>query len=207
MRSNSPGLRRVNIDADGMRTFDAMNDLFQGPAADFDHPIEILEGCHQRIRRNCNLVARIGRHLVEKGADEEARQAAAAVIRYFDEAGRHHHLDEEEDLFPALQRLATGRDEALVAALLERLLREHDELEGQWQAMRARLEAVTRGEPVEIAEALAEAFARGYERHIEIEEATLFPLVRRVLDAAALAALGESMAARRGVKRARPPAG
>jgi hemerythrin-like domain-containing protein len=176
-----------------------MNELFPSPAADFDHPIEILEGCHQRIRRNCTLVERIARHLGNRGADDEARQAAHTVMRYFDEAGRNHHRDEEDDLFPAMARSARGGDCALVAAVVERLRLEHTQLEAAWRDMRTRLEAVADGARSGITHAEAQAFARAYERHMEIEEATLFPLARRLLDAATVAEVGAAMAARRQV--------
>lgn len=176
-----------------------MSELFPSPAADFEHPIEILEGCHQRIRRSCALVERIGRHVAAQGSDDEARQAAGNVIRYFEKAGADHHRDEEDDLFPALERLASGTDRALVAALLERLRREHGELDALWSEMRARLEAVTRGEDPGITSEATALFAKAYDRHIEIEEASLFPLARRLLDPASVCKLGASMAARRGV--------
>jgi hemerythrin-like domain-containing protein len=176
-----------------------MDELFPSPAAGFDHPIEILEGCHQRIRRNCALVQRVVRHVAAKGSDDEARTAIRTVMRYFDEAGANHHRDEEEDLFPALERCATGADEAPLAALLERLRREHGELDALWKEMREALEAVAGGHGGAITADAALRFARAYETHLALEEASLFPLARRLLEAPALDALGASMAARRGV--------
>ena len=176
-----------------------MDELFPAPSAGFDHPLEILEGCHQRIRRNCTLIERIARHVATKGNDDEARQACRSVMRYFDDAGRNHHRDEEEDLFPALERRATGADVALVGALVERLRREHVELDALWSEMRSRLEGVARGNYSGVTPDAATLFTRSYERHMEIEEASLFPLARRLLDAPTIAVLGLAMAARRGV--------
>ena len=33
-----------------------MTALFPTPAADFDHPIDMLDGCHERILRNCATI-------------------------------------------------------------------------------------------------------------------------------------------------------
>ena len=176
-----------------------MDELFPSPAAGFDHPIEILEGCHARIRRNCALVERIARHVATKGADDEARQAIRSVMRYFDEAGANHHRDEEEDLFPALERRAARANQAPVAALLERLRREHGELDALWKEMRGRLEGLAGGHYGAVTPDAALLFARAYETHMKLEEESLFPAARRLLDAPALEALGASMAARRGV--------
>src|SRR5690606_21045263 len=90
-------------------------------------------------------IERIARHVQAKGSDAEAREAARSVMRYFDDAGRNHHADEDDDLFPTLERVAQGPDRALVAALLERLRREHRELDALWREMRTRLEAICDG--------------------------------------------------------------
>ena len=95
-----------------------MDSLFPTPAASFDHPIDILDGCHERILRNCALIGRIAAHVASKGPDAEAATAAASVMRYFDTAGANHHRDEDEDVFPLLRRLAAERDRPEVSAVI-----------------------------------------------------------------------------------------
>lgn len=175
-----------------------MDPLFPSPAAGFDEPIDILDGCHQRIRRNCVLIERLAEHLPAKGADAEAAQAARGVIRYFGEAAAHHHEDEEEDLFPALRMAAP---EEATDALVERLLADHRRLAALWKDMNRRLDAVFAGDATAITPDVARTFAEAYEAHIRVEEGELLPLARRVLDAATLEILGGSMADRRGVAR------
>ena len=41
-----------------------MSALFPSPAASFDHPIDILDGCHVRILRNCRRAMRPGNTLL-----------------------------------------------------------------------------------------------------------------------------------------------
>lgn len=172
--------------------------LFPSPAAGFDEPLDILDGCHQRIRRNCALVARIAGHLPVKGADAEAAQAARGILKYFDEAAANHHEDEEDDLFPALEVAAPGEaTEGLVARLRD----DHRRLATLWQDMRERLERVIAGDATALDAAAARAFGEAYEAHILAEEAELLPLARQVLDPSTVARLGDSMAGRRGVKR------
>lgn len=177
--------------------------LFNPPAAGFDHPLEILDGCHQRVLRFSELAVRIARQVAASGVDAEARDAARSVIRYFDDAGAKHHRDEEEDLFPALGRLAEGPDKATVHALVERLLADHRALEALWRQVRGQLLAVIEGDAGMDA-ALADQLLRAYERHIDVEERELLPLANRLLDPGSVASLGRSMAARRGVA---PPRG
>src|SRR5580765_8493471 len=92
------------------RRAEGMSALFPTPSADFDHPIDILDGCHERILRNCATLERLAAHTLSHGSDAEAGVAAAGVMRYFDTAGAHHHRDEEDDLFPALQRHAPATE-------------------------------------------------------------------------------------------------
>jgi len=179
-----------------------MSELFPSPAADFDHPLDILDGCHERIRRQCRLIERIREHLVSSGADSEARDAARSVMRYFDSAGANHHRDEEDDLFPALLRIVHGAAGEAVQALIVRLREEHAALEASWIDMRASLFEVSEGRDVGLELAAVHAFGAAYERHIAIEERQLLPLARELLDAAEIARLGAAMAGRRGVKRA-----
>ena len=180
-----------------------MSELFPSPAAGFDHPLEILDGCHQRIRRQCALIERLGEHLASRGVDAEASEAARRVMHYFDRAGVDHHRDEEDDLFPALERSTSGTIRVATDTLLALLRRDHGELERRWDEMRRVLHEMTEGREARLDRVAAAAFTATYERHIQLEERRLLPLARTTLDAADIARLGASMARRRGV--APPP--
>ena len=67
--------------------------LFRSVAADFDHPLEMLAACHDRIEERCELLHRLSRHMRDAGADAQAREVAANVIRYFDTSGYNHRRD------------------------------------------------------------------------------------------------------------------
>ena len=177
-----------------------MDSLFPTPAAGFDHPLEILDGCHERILRNCALIGRIAAHVAAKGHDREAADAAASVIRYFDTAGANHHRDEEDDLFPALQHHAPSLELNAVFDLVSRLKSEHKRLDALWEDMRRRLSAIARGRDGDLTTQAAADFAAAYERHIALEEGELLPLARRVLGEPVLRSLGDRMARRRGVQ-------
>jgi hemerythrin-like domain-containing protein len=181
-----------------------MKPLFPTPAAGFDDPIEILDGCHERIRRNCALVERLAAHLADHGNDADARRAAANVLRYFDTAAANHHRDEEADLFPLLQHHVDSAELNAAFDLIRRLREDHRRLDASWARMRERLEEVVQGATGGLTPPLAREFRAAYERHIALEEAELLPLARRVLDSSLLELLGNSMARRRGVQRAAP---
>ena len=168
-----------------------------GGAADFDHPLEMLSACHDRIDERCELLHRLVAHLDCKGCDDQARQAATGVLRYFDTAGQHHHADEEEDLFPAL--VATGHPAA--APLVAQLRAEHAQMSRAWEHLRVTLATVAAGAAGALDTGAVEDFTKLYRDHIAHEERALFPLASDLLGEHAIRAMGARMAERRGVKR------
>lgn len=176
-----------------------MRGLYPSPAAGFDHPIEILDGCHERIRRTCATIERLAVHVATIGPDTDARIAATGAIRYFDTAGAAHHRDEEDDLFPAISHHVPSRELNAVFALLAKLRADHRKLDELWSDMRRRLSTVVEGRDGGLTPQIAREFAAAYERHIALEESQLLPLARRVLDEHLIAAVGGNMARRRGL--------
>jgi len=170
------------------------------PVADFDHPMEMLAACHDRIEAQCATLWRLADYLPAHGADAKAQQAASNVMRYFESAGRHHREDEEQDLFPAMLRAAKGEAAERVALLVAQASHEHAEIEQAWNALRDVLERIAHGgdTPLDIGE--VHRFCMLYRSHTAMEEGHLFPLAAKLLDTAALSALGKAMAQRRGVR-------
>lgn len=169
------------------------------PLADFDHPLQMLKACHERIEAQCETLGRLAAHLPVHGCDAQAQQAASNVMRYFDSAGRHHREDEERDLFPSLVDAALGQNAERVALLVRQLKQEHLEIEKAWFELREALEVIAHGENAPLDELGVNRFCSMYRAHMAVEEANLIPLARLVLCEEALAAIGRSMAARRGI--------
>ena len=70
-----------------------------------------------------------------------------------------------------------------------------------WAALRTSLKRVEAGEAASLDAVEIERFTKLYRAHIDLEERELLPAAQRLLDGATLAATGESMAKRRGVRR------
>ncbi len=172
-----------------------MHELLDSAAPGFDAPLQMLRACHGRIAAQCATLQRLHQHMQTQGDDEQAAQAARAILRYFDTAGRFHHEDEEQDLFPLLR--ASAAPEA--AEYIDRLLQEHRTLDTAWQDLRPLLVEIAEHNAHTLDATVVERFNHGYAQHIAFENAHLLPLAERLLDAAQLARLGRSMAARRGL--------
>ena len=160
----------------------------------FDEPLSMVLTCHDRVRHFARLSRRLGAHIAERGADDEAAQAAASILRYFDIAAPLHHADEEQDLFPALRALNVPTLDLTIDALEA----EHEDLERLWQSIRPWLGATTRHELVAQPDTLPE-FAARYVQHAEQEEAELYGAMAS-LSYSVLVSIGRSMSARRTVK-------
>lgn len=167
--------------------------------ADFDHPLQMLVACHDRIREQCETLRKLAGHLPVHGCDAQAQQAASNVMRYFDSAGRHHREDEEEDLFPLLIAAARGENAERLALLVDQLHREHQELEEEWLKLRESLELIAHGEHVPINELEVNRFAGMYQVHVVAEEANLLPIAEKILTPEEIAVLGRGMRQRRGM--------
>ncbi|MEO5606294.1 MAG: hemerythrin domain-containing protein [Polaromonas sp.] len=171
------------------------------PAAGFEEPFEMLATCHDRVERMLALQARLCQHLLAKGCDDQARQAARDVMRYFDIAAPLHHQDEELHVFPPL---LAGLD-ATLRERVQRLMQDHRQMETAWANARRTLAAVADGategwtplEPAQL-DALAQ-FAGLYRRHLDDENTFVYPAAQAALSPAAVQAMSEDMMQRRGV--------
>jgi hemerythrin-like domain-containing protein len=173
----------------------ATNPLSDQATPGFDDPLGLLAACHRRIERQLATLARLQRHLPENGCDAGARAAARAILRYFDTAAPNHHTDEEQSLFPRVAALTQQAD-----ALLGELEREHARLADNWRKLRPLLASIAAGRRATLPPRQVIDVAGTYRAHIAKEESRLLPLAERIFDAPALKAIGDEMAARRGVE-------
>ena len=166
--------------------------------AGFDDPLEMLLACHRRIEKQLETLKRLRAHVEANGVDAEASSAAQAVLRYFVKAGANHHQDEEEDLFPLLdRRIDDAVEHARFAQFRQRLEADHREVDAAWQRLRRPLEAIADGFQRTLPAAEVHAYVDAYAQHILTEETTLREFVDRWLDDEDRMQLGRAMAARR----------
>lgn len=161
---------------------------------DFDDPLGMLRACHERMLSNCDTLQKLPPHLAAHGVDDEARRAVNRIVTYFSTSAVHHHQDEEQDLFPLLDRQSPKLTE-----LVHRLKKDHAMLDQHWKALLPDLK-----KPATLAEntgfaAHADAFCEAYRAHITIENKELLSMAQPVLSHQQLQEIGRAMAKRRGV--------
>ena len=171
----------------------------RSPGVGFEQPFEMLDACHDRVRRTLELMGKLQNHLQTQGCDDSARQAARDVQRYFDIAAQLHHQDEELHIFPALrERLA---EDAPLLALVQRLEQDHRDMDAQWSTVvRGSLQALSDGSSSTFSpeqEYALNAFRERYKQHLALEDEVAYPAARQVVGVSEQQVMGEEMAARR----------
>lgn len=142
--------------------------------------VDLLIGCHQRIRHFTGVAARLAHG--QAANPDELVQASAGVHRYYTVSLPLHEADEEETLRPRLDAVA---DERLHHALLA--------MNDQHQAIDDLLERLlplllmVRNNPASVhavgAEmcSITQALGEMFNAHLQLEEDLIFPAIRTLL--------------------------
>lgn len=175
----------------------------QKPESSFSDPLGLLGDCHRRIETFLSILVKVTTQARGGRLNPEQREALIKALRYFREAAPNHTRDEEVSLFPRMR--ASGRVEVRAAFdALENLEAEHlaaERAHAEVESLGQRWLAEDRLTPagVERLFELLEDSRKTYERHIAVEDSTIFPLAGRILKDQ-LTEVGREMASRRGVK-------
>lgn len=161
----------------------------------FDDPLGLLRACHDRMLAYCDLLEALLAQARAGELQDSARKAAADITRYFSGSAPLHHSDEEEDLFPRINRQSLRS-----AELVYSLKQEHRELDTLWAAIVPELRRFPAGGFSATFPESAARFCELCRLHVNRENRELLPLVASSLSQRELGYIGEAMARRRGVR-------
>ncbi len=168
------------------------------PDSGFDDPLGMLEDCHRRIERFLHILCLVAEQASGHPLSDEESAAVTTALHYFQEGGRRHNADEEESVFPRLRAVDPESSQTNLAHLeddhrrTENLHQRVESLYREW----IDTSALSSGEQQALLSATSE-LQRIYREHIHMEESIIFPHAARVLDKAAIAAIGLEFQARR----------
>jgi hemerythrin-like domain-containing protein len=161
----------------------------------FDDPIALLRACHRKMLAQCDLLDALVAQAQTGDLDDAARKAAQDITRYFSSSAPLHHRDEEEDLFPRINRQSLR-----IAELVHKLKREHQELDTLRETLAPELRRIPGdGFSAAFLDA-ARRFSELSRLHVNRENMELLPLLASSLSQQELGYIGEAMAQRRGVR-------
>ena len=161
----------------------------------FDDPLALLRACHQKLLAHCDLLETLVTQLRSGGLDDVARKTAQDLTRYFSSSAPLHHRDEEEDLFPRINRQSLR-----IAELVHNLKRQHQQLDTLWETLAPELRRIPEDGFSSAFLETAGRFCELSREHIKLENMELLPLVASSLSRQELGYVGEAMAKRRGVQ-------
>ena len=162
----------------------------------FDEPLALLRACHKNILAHCDRLEALVLHVEAQGIDDEARKTARDIVRYFSTSARLHHRDEEEDLFPRLNRQSLR-----IAELIQDLKQEHTRLDQLWEVMVTELKSLPgNGFSDDFLQANRD-FCTLSRQHVNRENMEFLPLAASSLSQLDLGEIGASMADRRGMRK------
>jgi hemerythrin-like domain-containing protein len=173
------------------------------PESDFTNPIGMLGDCHRRIVRFLHVLVQLAAQKQDGPLTSEEGALLSTSLRYFREAAPKHTADEEESLFPRLRRLDTADIDPILARI-ESLEQDHecadrshveiDRLGRSWLA-----HGQLSDQDASQFRSLADQLERLYRHHIGVEDNEVFPFAARGLAPEEQHAIGNEMAARRGI--------
>ena len=146
------------------------------PKTSHDEAIDLLVGCHQRIRHFTSVAAKLAH--AQEATQDEISSAADAVYRYYSVSLPLHEADEEDSLRPRLSKVADERVHHALTAMHDQHMAIDDLLERLLPLLRmvgnnpATL-GDAGGEMCSITGALSEMF----QAHLQLEEEVIFPAI------------------------------
>lgn len=167
--------------------------------AGFDDPLGMLKDCHRRIENFLRVLCQVAEGRQKGTLSTEERTAVESALAYFRTGGRRHTQDEEESLFPRLQKSVSAADLEAIGALEN----EHGEADG----LHATVDRLFCGwiaagslnqEDRQALRSATDRLKNLYAGHIRVEEEVVFPRAAAALDAKALAEIGSEFRTRRG---------
>lgn len=162
-----------------------------------EQPLDEFSNCHGGILEKLDALDTLPALL---GPAAEARRIAADSLAFFDSAVYEHHAEEERELFPAVLASASkGAEHDQVKALVERLTREHRDVEAAWERLKPHLKSIAKGQDSRLDTEALTALVAHYKGHARFEEQGFLPLCKAILgrNGDHMAALGVSMHMRR----------
>ena len=164
-----------------------------------DTPVDEFSHCHDGILAHMQAFGSLPA-LLDPAA--RARQIAVDMVAFFHDVVIEHHQQEEKELFPAvLASAAKGAERDEMPAMVERLTREHRQVETRWSKLEPALKQVAKGHDAALDPAAVASLVDAYTAHARYEEAAFLPRSKAILgrNSNHMAALGLSLHLRHSV--------
>lgn len=158
-------------------------------------PLENFSGCHDGILKHIQQLAQLAGLVEQDASNPQVKVLAKELEDFYHKVILNHHQEEEQELFAAVRTALHPDPIDLADAKLhiERLTKEHRQIEAWWQEIEPTLKKLAKGKIASLDKAIVEQIVTHYAAHALFEEAVFLPLSARLLDKNGLSALGLSL--------------
>jgi iron-sulfur cluster repair protein YtfE (RIC family) len=160
--------------------------------------VSMLLGCHERIRHFAGMSIRLAS--VQGLPGPEIASIAEKLHRYFTVALPLHEADENDSLHPRLR--AAAPEGELAGPAVDAMVEQHRSIDEIVERLVPLFKLLTNnpdihGKLVPELQQLSSALQQMFDSHLQLEEETIFPAMRKYLTDAQLFAIREEMQERR----------
>lgn len=158
-------------------------------------PLENFSGCHDGILKHIQQLAQLAGLVEQDTSNPQVKALAKELEDFYHKVILNHHQEEEQELFIAVRTALHPDPIDLADAKLhiDRLTKEHRQIEAWWQEIEPALKKLAKGKAASLDKAIVEQIVTQYAAHALFEEAVFLPLSARLLDKNGLSALGLSL--------------
>jgi len=161
---------------------------FIDPATDFCNGLQVIQVYHDDLLKRGQALLALADEVRRQGMNEDRANQCIDHHCYYTRASLLHHRDEETGLFPLVVDQS-----ALIDGMLERLAKDHQEIEEAWEALASWLsqpEKINNYNKFAIA---AQSFEKLLREHLIRENEDFLPKLETLLTQEQCAQAGETM--------------
>ena len=155
------------------------------------NPVDDFSQCHVGIIQNFEALKNLGNTIITDPVQSEVKESAKKLIQFYKEVVLNHHQEEEQELFNMVLDCAKpGAEQSEARTMVDRLTKEHRNLEKQWKTIESDVKKLSKGKLSKLNKEATISMAENYLAHANFEEEEFLPLSAVILKDSGLESLG-----------------
>ena len=162
---------------------------FTDPATNFSSGLQVITDYHQDFMAKGVQLIELAEAIKKQGMTEKLANQCMAMYCHYSHATNLHHKDEEEALFPLLVDQSS-----LIIGMMERLIMDHEEIEGSWATLSSRLSNPEKITNFDHFLHITTEFEKILRDHLTREDEDFAPQIKKILSPHQILKAGHKMA-------------
>ncbi|WP_290702888.1 hemerythrin domain-containing protein [Amphritea sp.] len=171
-------------------------------STEMQSPVDDFSQCHVGIIQNFEALKVLGNSDISDPVQPEIQKSAKKLVQFYKEVVLNHHMEEEQELFNMVLDCAKpGAEQSEAKSMVDRLTKEHRNLEKQWKTIEADIKKLSKGKFSKLDKDASVSMAQNYLAHAHYEEQEFLPLSAVILKDTGLESLGFTLHTRHNVDK------